>query len=78
MTDQAEIERLLHYMPIVIRDGALTVWERTFCASIIARQRRGRFVPTQAQIGTMRRLVERFQRRQIEAARADREGTVIE
>lgn len=74
MTDQAEIDHLLHYLPIVIRDGALTEWERSFCASIIARSRRVAFRPTPAQVRTMRRLVDGFRRRQIDLARAERDG----
>lgn len=78
MSEQAEIDRLVHYMPILVRDGALTAWERTFCASIIAQDRRGPFRPSARQLGSMRRLVEAFERRQIAAARRERAGGLIE
>lgn len=60
MTDQNETERLLHYMPIVVRGSTVTDWERKFCASIIAQSRKG-LRPSEKQIGVMRRIVDDFQ-----------------
>ena len=58
-----EISVLLGYMPIVVRDGGISDWERKFCASIIAQNRRGPFRPSVRQIDAMRRIVHDFQRR---------------
>jgi hypothetical protein len=64
VTTTAEIERLVHYMPILVRDGGVSEWERKFAASIIHRSRRTSFVPTDKQIGVMKRMVDAFQDRQ--------------
>lgn len=50
------------YLPILVRDGGVTDWERKFCASLIAQQRRGRAV-TPRQEETLTRIVEAFQAR---------------
>ena len=57
----AELGRLLHWMPIIIRAEGLTEWERKFCASMVARSRRGRFQPSAKQAAVMARLVREFQ-----------------
>jgi hypothetical protein len=62
---QAETDRLIHYMPILVRDGGVSDWEREFCASIIARSRRAGFTPSAKQIGVMSRMVDAFQQRQL-------------
>ncbi len=50
------------YLPILVRDGEVTDWERKFCASLIAQERRGgRLTEKQAEILT--RIVQAFQRR---------------
>lgn len=54
-----EAELLLHYMPIAIRSESVTDWERKFCASIIAQDRRGR-APTEKQIRVMHKIVDAF------------------
>ena len=50
------------YLPILVRDGGVTDWERKFCASMIKRKRRG--LPfTEKQEWALRGIVERFQQR---------------
>lgn len=51
---------LLHYMPIIVRSGTVTEWERQFAASIIARSRKGAFRPSEKQTAIMRRIVDEF------------------
>lgn len=76
MTTRAEIDRLLHWMPIVVRDGSLSDWERQFCASMIRRDRAGRFSPSARQARVMRGIVDRVMR---SALREDPDqGQVIE
>jgi len=50
------------YLTILVRDGGVTDWERTFCASLIAQQRRGRRI-TDKQATTLNRIVSAFQAR---------------
>jgi hypothetical protein len=50
------------YLPILVRDGGVTEWERKFCASLIAQQRRGR-ATTPKQAATLQRIVAAFQDR---------------
>lgn len=50
------------YLPILVRDGGVTEWERGFCASLIRQTRAGR-VPSEKQSGVLRGIVERFQER---------------
>jgi len=50
------------YLPILVRDGGVTDWERKFCASLIAQQRRGRAI-TPKQAATLQRIVAAFQDR---------------
>lgn len=57
----AEVDGLLHYMPILVRDDGVTDWERKFCASMIARSRSRAFTPSDKQTATMRRIVTKFQ-----------------
>ncbi len=57
------------YLPILVRDGGVTDWERKFCASLIKKQRAGRPL-SEKQVWTLRGIVERFQ------ARAMRDGVV--
>ena len=61
MTSSAEADRLLHWMPMVIRAPGLSPEERKFCASMIARNRRGGFRPSQKQCAWMGKLVAAFQ-----------------
>lgn len=56
----AETALLIGYMPLAVRSSAVTDWERKFCASIIARNRKGRFEPTAKQIETMRGIADKF------------------
>ena len=60
-----EIAVLVGYMPIIVRDGGISDWERKFCASITARHRRGPFTPSARQIDVMRRIVREFQHRRM-------------
>lgn len=57
----AEVQHLIHYMPLAVQSGAVTDWERTFCASIIHKSRQRQFQPTRKQIDVMRRIVTKFQ-----------------
>ncbi len=66
MTSQA------HYAPIIVRSSVPTDWERKFCASIIAQERKGRAL-TQKQEKTLGRIVKKFQ----DATMRD-DGVVIE
>ena len=56
----AEADRLIGYMPIVIRASGLAPWERKFCATIISRTRRGAFTPSPKQLAVMARIVDGF------------------
>lgn len=58
-----EDANLLHYMPIIVRSSGITEWERSFCASIIARSRRSAFTPSDRQRRTMRGIVRAFKER---------------
>lgn len=49
-----------NYLPILVRSGVVTEWERGFCASLIRRQRNG-FPLTDRQAATLQRIVDRFQ-----------------
>lgn len=51
-----------HYLPILVRDGGVTDWERKFCASLIAQQRRGRQI-SGGQAQTLSRIAAAFRRR---------------
>lgn len=54
MTDQR------HYAPIIVRSSIPTDWERKFCASIIAAERKGRaLTPKQEEV--LGRIVKKFQ-----------------
>lgn len=64
MTDPNETARLVAYMPIIVRDGGISDWERNFCASIISQDRKGRTF-SEKQIGIMARIVSQFQEREM-------------
>ena len=51
----------VEYLPVLVRSGVVTDWERGFCASLIAQTRRGRR-PTEKQAQTLGRIVEKFRR----------------
>ncbi|MFP5510766.1 MAG: hypothetical protein ACLGIP_16665 [Alphaproteobacteria bacterium] len=53
-------EGLSHYAPIIVRSSVPTEWERKFCASIIAQERKGRAM-TERQQEVMGRIVRKFQ-----------------
>ena len=59
MTQAADV---LHYLPIIVRTG-ISDWERKFCISILARQKRGVFRPTPGQAKVIVRLVDDFKAR---------------
>jgi hypothetical protein len=59
------------YLPILVRDGGVTEWERGFCASLIKQQRSGRPM-SEKQAAHLGKIVARFQER------AMREDGVIE
>lgn len=56
------IDAPTQYLPILVRDGGVTEWERKFCASLIRQTRSGRVV-SEKQASTLRGIVERFQER---------------
>lgn len=51
----------VNYLPVLVRSGLVSEWERGFCASLIRRQRNG-FPLTDRQAETLARIVARFQR----------------
>lgn len=51
---------LSHYAPIIVRSSVPTDWERKFCASVIAAERKGRPM-TDKQERVMERIVRKFQ-----------------
>ena len=59
------------YLPILVRDGGVTDWERSFCASLMKQQRAGRAM-SDKQAEALRGIVARFQER------AMREDGVVE
>lgn len=50
------------YLAALVRDGGVTEWERSFCASLIRQERAGRRL-SEKQAATLRGIVERFQQR---------------
>ena len=50
------------YLPILVRDGGVTEWERSFCASLIKQQRAGRAM-SDKQAEHLAKIVARFQER---------------
>lgn len=70
-----EINRLVGYMPIIVRASGVTEWERKFCASIISKSRSAKFTPSEKQCAVMDRLVNKFQDLTM---RDDEDGDVIE
>lgn len=56
----AEVENVLHYVPIIMRSAEVSEWERQFCISIAGRMKRGAFSPSDKQLGVLKRLVDRF------------------
>ena len=50
------------YLPILVRDGVVTEWERNFCASLIRQERAGRRL-SEKQAATLHGIVERFHER---------------
>lgn len=51
---------LAHYAPIIVRSSVPTDWERKFCASVIAQERKGKPM-TEKQEQVMERIVKKFQ-----------------
>jgi hypothetical protein len=51
---------LSHYAPIIVRSSVPTDWERKFCASVIAQERKGRAL-TDKQEQVLSRIVRKFQ-----------------
>ena len=60
MTRTPEQDRLVGYMPIVVRMGGISQGERKFAASIIAQDKRRALVPSSAQMRRMEQLVNRL------------------
>lgn len=73
---RGEIEAAVHLLPLVVQAPGLTEWERQFCASVIRRDRGGRFAPTPKQWAVLRRLVDTWRAENMRAA--DDHGSVIE
>lgn len=55
------------YLPILVRDGGVTDFERKFCASLIRQTRAGR-APSERQAAVLRGIVERFQEKSMRCA----------
>ena len=51
---------LSHYAPIIVRSSVPTEWERKFCASIIAQERKGQPLSVKQEI-VLGRIVRKFQ-----------------
>lgn len=64
---EAEIDRLLHWMPIILRSFGITEWERTFCASMVAKSKRKRFQPSEKEAAAMRKVVDAYVRSTLSA-----------
>lgn len=62
---------LSHYAPIIVQSAVPTDWERKFCASIIAQERKGQALSAKQAI-IMDRIVRKFQ----EATMRDDSGVV--
>jgi len=58
--EAAGVTDLSHYAPIIVRSDVPTEWERKFCASIIAQQRKGSAMSRKQEI-IMGRIVRKFQ-----------------
>jgi len=65
-TRSAEVDVLIAWLRQIVRHRATGAWERRFCASILARDRRGRFVPSDRQLDCMRRVVRDFRAEVVE------------
>lgn len=63
--DSAEVERLIRFLPVIVRSDAVSDWEREFCISILSRNQKGRWLPSQRQAAVMRRVVDAFVRREL-------------
>lgn len=48
-----------HYLPILVRSGSVTDWERQFCASLIRQTHRGKAL-SDKQAATLARIVKKF------------------
>ena len=68
MTQSASV----HYLQILVRDGGVSDWERSFCASLIAQQRTGKPMSAK-QAKVLDRIAEDFRRRSL-----TQDGGVIE
>lgn len=55
-----EQDRLLHYVPLLVRSGVVSDWERRFCISLAGRAKRGPVMLSAKQAPILRRLVDRF------------------
>ncbi len=55
-----ESDRLIRYAPILVRSGTVTDWERQFCASLVARSRKGPPALSVKQAAILRRMVDRL------------------
>lgn len=51
---------LSHYAPIIVRSSVPTDWERSFCASVIAQERKGQPLSRKQEI-VLSRIVRKFQ-----------------
>ena len=72
---QDELDRLANYMPIIVQADGVSDWERNFCASMIAQDRKGTFDPSYKQIAVMKRIVRDFQTRAENADVIEEENT---
>ena len=72
-TPANEVQRLLGYMPVIVRSPGISEWERTFCASIIRQGSQRAFWPSDGQARVMTRIVGDFQERTMRV-----DGDVVE
>lgn len=55
-----EHARLLHYVPLLVRSGIVSEWERQFCVTLAGRMKRGPVTLSAKQAPILRRLVDRL------------------
>jgi hypothetical protein len=59
MTRTPEADMLIGWLRIAVRATGLSEFERGFCISILGREKRGAFTPSEKQLAIMRRIVAR-------------------
>jgi hypothetical protein len=59
MTRTPEADQLVGWLSVCVRAPGLSEFERSFCISILGREKRGGFVPSEKQMAVLRRIVAR-------------------